>query len=285
LIATPDAVEIIAAGLDHSESLFITNEGRIFAGGEAGQIYEVDATSQSSRVIGSTSGNILGLALDGEDAIYACDYGRKGVFRVSQQGEVSLYSGGSPQRQMSLPNHPVFLPSGDLYVTDSGDYWAAEGTGCVFRIRPGGETEVFHAGPFRYPNGLALHPSGEWLYVALTSCSKILRIPVDQPNGDVEEAFVLPQGWLPDGMWFADDGRLVVGCYRPDQVICCHPGGEIEVLLSDPTAELLIAPTNIFLHSGRIYVANLGGYHITTMETDMNAGPIHRPLLSQLVPS
>jgi sugar lactone lactonase YvrE len=151
--------------------------------------------------------------------------------------------------------------------------------GCIFRIAPDDRTEVFHAGPFCYPNGVAIDPSQRWLYVAQSPAWNIVRIPLDRPNGPIETVFTLPDHTIPDGMFFDRDGVLLVGCYRPDQVLACHPDGRIEVVIRDRTAELVLAPTNVFPHDGKLYIANLGGYHISVVETGMQRGLVHQPSL------
>jgi gluconolactonase len=181
---------------------------------------------------------------------------------------------------MRFPNHPVFDIEGNLYVSDSGDYWSENGDGCIFVIRPDGRTELFHAGPLRYPNGLAIDPSGKWLYVAQSPAWNIVRIPLDRVNGDVHVAFRLPDHTIPDGITFAASGELLVGCYRPDSVWLCHPDGRSEPLAEDPTAELLQAPTNMCLHDGNLFVANLAGRHIAVLETALVPAVVHRPRLS-----
>jgi gluconolactonase len=280
IIVRPDNVRIISCNLDHPESVYLLDDGTIYAGGEAGQIYRINIDGSVSE-IASTGGNILGLVLDADEAIYAADYARHAVFRI-RDGKVELYSSGTSRRAMRFPNQPLFAADGTLYVTDSGDYWDSNGTGCVFAVRPGRNTELFHSGPFRFANGCALHPKNGWLYIAETPASRIVRIPTDRPDGPVELAWQLPDGWLPDGIWFTDDGRLLVACYRPDQIALCCPDGTIEVVARDPTAEILIAPTNLFIHSGEIYVANLGGYHLTAIPTTLRAGPVFRPRIPEV---
>lgn len=55
------------------------------------------------------------------------------------------------------------------------------------------------------------------------------------------------------------------------------PDGSFDVFVHDLSSELLISPTNCALHNGNIYFANLGGWHIAVMETDLQPAPIYRP--------
>ena len=272
----PTDISRIGQKLDHPESVCVEADGTVYAGGEAGQIYRITPEGGQEE-IATTGGNILGVELDGRGRVYVCDYERRGVFRVDTDGLLSLLSAGTDTRRMVLPNHLVFDRHGNLYVSDSGDYWAPSGTGCIFVVRPDGGTEVFHAGPFRYANGLAIDPSEEWLYVAQSAAWNIVRIPLGTPNGRIEKMCTLRDHVVPDGLGFSAAGTLLIACYRPDHILTCDPGGRVEVLCSDPTAELLIAPTDVCLHAGKLYVANLGGYHISVLDSTMRPGPIHRP--------
>jgi gluconolactonase len=277
--ATPENVWLVGRGLDHPESVFVDPDGVVYCGGEAGQVYRIGLDGDQKQV-GTTGGNLLGLVVDGQGRVHCCDYKQAAVFRVDPDGAVTCRSRGTSLRPLTLPNHPVFDAKGDLYVSDSGNYWKP--TGLIFVIHPNDKTEVFHAGPFHYPNGIAIDPSQRWLYVAQSPAWNIVRVPLDRPDAEIEEVFRLPDHTIPDGMWFAADGRLFVGCYRPDQVICGHPDGRVEVVIEDRTAELVIAPTNVFPHDGRLYIANLGGYHLTVIEYKVERGPVHMPVLERL---
>ena len=249
---------------------------RFNAGGEAGQIYRIDPDG-SQRQIASTGGFVLGVALDGDNNLYACDTKLRAVMRITSDGAVTRYSAGAPDRAFEVPNFAAFAGDGRLFVSDSGDYWNPAGTGCVFVIRPGGATSVFHAGPFRFANGLAIDPGGNWLYVAQSTASNVVRIPLGEPDGPVEVTHTLPPNSVPDGLAFAADGRLVISCYRPDIVYLGHLDGRVEVLIEDHTAELLNRPANAALHDGKLYLSNLGGWHISVIDTDLPALPLHRP--------
>jgi gluconolactonase len=273
--ATPENIEFLGRDLDHPESVFVDPDGVVYCGGEGGQVYRIMPDGLQKQ-IGTTLGNILGLVVDGRRRVHCCDYKHAAVFRVDPDGTVTRRSSGTQERPFMLPNHPVFDTHGNLFVSDSGNYWKP--TGAIYVIRADNTTEVFHSGPFHYPNGIAIDPSGKWLYIAQSAAWNIVRIPLDFRDDPIDEVFRLPDHTIPDGMWFAGDGRLFVGCYRPDQVLCCHADGRLELVLQDRTAELLIAPTNVFPHAGRLYIANLGGRHISVVRADVERGTVHMPM-------
>ena len=69
-------------GLDHPEGVTVGPDGTVYAGGEAGQIYRVESRRVSCEQIATTGGFVLGLCLDGDGAIYACDLAHSAVMRI-----------------------------------------------------------------------------------------------------------------------------------------------------------------------------------------------------------
>ena len=279
MIIRRDNVVIHGEGLDHPECVAIDADGTLYAGGEAGQIYRIDGDG-SQRQITAIGGFLLGIALDGQGRIHACDCARRTVWLVERDGTATPQSTGAPERFFTVPNYPIFDCEGNLYVSDSGDYWHPTGDGAILKISPQNETSLFHRGPFAFANGLAIDPTGEWLYVVQSTAPNVVRVPLSKPHGSIEVTHRLPEGTVPDGIAATADGRVVIGCYKPDGLFVGFPNGRVELLCEDPTGELLSRPTNVALANGRLYVANLGGWHLTSMATDMAAAEIFRPRLS-----
>lgn len=276
---TPHNCQLVGHRLDHPESVCLGPDGSLYAGSESGVIHRLLPTGEQ-QVIGSTGGFILGIALDGAGSIHACDVEHRALVQVSPFWQNSTRSTGAGGRDFVNPNHGVFDARGNLYVSDSGDYWNQTlGTGFIAVVRPDNRSEMFHEGPFLFANGMAIHPSGEWLYVAQSTASNIVRVPLDRTNGPVEVTHSLPPGTIPDGIAFAADGTLIVACYKPDAVLVGHPDGTVATLFEDPTGELLNRPTNIALGDHKLFIANLGGQHLTVLETEMKPGPIYLPML------
>jgi gluconolactonase len=274
-----DAFTELAGGLDHPEGVAWAPDGRIVAGGEAGQIYAIAAGTPE--MIASTEGFIYGVAVDGGGDVFACDFGHASVARISSTGAVSTYSSGTAERPMRVPNFAAFDDSGALYVTDSGGW--ADDDGVVFRIAPDGSTVVWSDAVPRFPNGCCLDATGGSLYVIESHARAISRIPIrdDGTAGRVELVVRLP-GCQPDGMAFASDGTLFVGCYRPDRIYRIPLGGQPEIIAEDADGVVLNQPTNVaFVGPGleRLAVASLGGWSLMSADVGVSGLPLRYPTL------
>ena len=267
-----------ADGLDHPEGVTTGPDGTIYAGGEAGQIYRVglDGTWEQ---ISSTGGFILGLCLDGDGAIYACDLGLHSVQRIAPDGSFSTYSSGAPDRLMAVPNYPVFDAAGNLYVSDSGGWKAYDG--CLFRIRPGGQTEVVGEGLEAFPNGMALHPEGDRLYVVLSHLPGVvsLELRADGSIGKPQPVVEIPRT-VPDGLAFDSEGNLYISCYTPDIIYRFTPAGDLAVVADDWESVTFATPTNIaFAGPDRrtLVVASLSRWHLTRGTMPIAGAPLQYP--------
>jgi gluconolactonase len=273
-----DALHELATGLDHPEGITWGLDGRVYAGGEAGQIYAISLAGTVEQVA-STGGFLYGVTTDGDGVVYACDFGRGEVARITPTGVVETYSTGTADHPFRVPNFSAFDDDGNLYVTDSGD-WGHD-DGLVFRIEPGGTTVVWTDAVPRFPNGCCLSADGGSLFVIESHGRCVTRIPIgdDGSAGPPEVVVELP-GSQPDGIALADDGTLFVGCYRPDRVYRIEPDGAPEILIEDPDGVTLNQPTNVaFIGPGldRLAIASLGGWSVVTADVGAGGLPLRYP--------
>ena len=283
LLDNDTQVSVLVEGLDHSEGIAWGLDGYAYAGGEAGQLYRIDIEKQEAVQFADTGGFLLGVALDATSNIYACDTGNLAVMKITQDGAVSTYSTGTPEEPFRTPNYPAFDSDGNLYVCDSGGWKADDGQ--IYRIRPGGETEVWDRRLKEFPNGLCLGPDGRSLYIAMSlNPPRVDRIVIESDGsaGSIETVAEFPKT-VPDGVAFDTDGNLYVSMYRPDVIYRRTPSGRIDVLAEDFQGTLIAAPTNIaFCGKDRdiLLGANIGRWHITRYDTGATGIPVQYPDLS-----
>ena len=274
-----DAFETVATGLDHPEGVAVGPDGLLFAGGEAGQIYRVGADG-SPKEIATTGGFIYGVTLDGSGDVFACDFGNAAVMRISA-GAVSSYSNGTAERPMRVPNFAAFDETGNLYVTDSGEW--DDDDGLVYRIEPGGATEIWSEATPRFPNGCCLSASGDALLVVESRGRAVVRVPIeDDGSSGRPERLVDLTGSQPDGIALAEDGTMFVGCYRPDRIYRIEPDGTVGVFAEDPDGVVLNQPANVaFLGTNRdrLVVSSLGGWSLVAAPAGARGLALRYPTL------
>jgi len=273
-------ISFLATGLDHPEGVAWAPSGWLACGGEAGQIYRVDVTSGDWVKIADTGGFVLGLAMDAAERIYACDLGRHAVLRIDgTSGAVEAVTTGRNGYSLAAPNFPVFHPDGRLFFSDSGTWGARDGR--VFCLHPDGELQLVSEEAPAFTNGLAIDPTSAWLYMVESEVPAISRSAI-MPEGLTGHEVVLEMPrTVPDGLAFTADGRLLIGCYRPDAVMIWD-GSTRDTLVDDWTGENLNAPTNLaFIGAGldRLVTANLGGYHIAELAAGLRGAPLRYPTL------
>jgi sugar lactone lactonase YvrE len=274
-----DRFTSIADGLDHPEGVAWGLDGSVYAGGEAGQLYRVDADSFAE--FGSTDGFLYGVTLDADSNVFGCDFGRAEVVRVTPGGEVSSYSKGTRDRPMRVPNFAAFDDAGNLYVTDSGE-WRGD-DGLIFRIAPDGETSVWAENARGFPNGCCLSAEGDALLVVETTARRVVRFPIlrDGSAGPMESVVDMPDS-LPDGITLSVDGTMFVGCYRPDRIWRIAPGRPPEILAEDPDGVTFNQPANMAFIGpklDRLCVSSLGGWSLVAGDVNVTGLPLRYPTL------
>ena len=204
------ACEIIATGLDHPKCVTVGADSELYCGGEGGQIYRIAADGSEVVEIADAVGECGGIALDAAGNLYECNM--TGVVnRISPEGEIEVYSSGTPALPMAVPNYPVFDAAGNLFVSDSGDWDACDGR--IYVIRPSGETEPAFPDYLSFPNGMALDQENGWLYVAQSNVRNVIRLRL--VDGEIEgraQIYVsLPEFAVPDGLALSAEGNLYWG--------------------------------------------------------------------------
>lgn len=279
-----DRIETFADGLDHPEGITVTQDGRIFVGGEAGQIYRIEADDTFTEVA-NTGGFILGIAADAAGRIYAIDTVNHCVWRIEPDiGNHEVYARGLADRPFGVPNWGAFDADGNLYLTDSGGWGAANGL--IWRIRPGGAAEVWTESAVDFPNGCAVSPQSDCLFYVESLPGRICRIDIDNSGSAAERRVLCELGLaVPDGVAITEDGALVIACYRPDVIYRWHPSDGLTVIACDPRGTVISAPTNVvFAGDDRsvLVVPNLGRWHLSRGSFGMRGVPLHYPTVAQL---
>jgi len=260
----------LVEGVQHAEGVcWSPAEQMLYAGGEGGQLYRFGLDGGKFETVCTVpGGSMLGLAIDGEGAVYLCDIGNGCIQKVIPDGGIRQYGGA-----IGYPNYPVFDAEGRLWVSDSGDWGKA--TGGIVRIDPDGTTEQVLGG-LHFSNGLALQ--GDWLYVVESTWPRIARIPL--AGGELEPVVVLDRA-VPDGIAFDAEGGLWIGCWQPNRVYRLAPDGTLEIVVDDWSGVYAPTPTNLAFAGPDLDVvalASLGTLVVTAFDPGVRGAPLHLPV-------
>lgn len=279
-----ESLETLAHGLDHPEGICATTDGRVYLGGEAGQIYRLESDGTFTELL-ATGGFMLGLAADGEGRIYAIDNGAKHVWRIDpESGDKEIWAQGPPDRPFKTPNWGAFAADGTYYLSDSGD-WGAD-NGCLWRIPPGGRAEIWTEETRSFPNGLALSPDGSTLYVLESLPGALVEVPIEADGSAGRRRLLCDlDPIVPDGVALTEDGAFYIACYRPDSIYRWHPEEGLTLVADDPRGTVLAAPTNLIFtgdQGDEIVVPNIGRWHVTRFRVDARGVSLNYPTREQL---
>lgn len=245
------------------EGVAVDNVGNVFVSvglpgfPPSSQLWKYDPTGVGELMVGDLPGSAAGLAVaaNGKHVYAAQQFA--GVFKVDMAGGVELVPGTDA---IVLPNSLAFDKQGNLYITETFSFDAADGfsfyencrsfgtdgmfgRGGIWYVPKGGEAELlvrddFLTGvcadnPIPYPigaNGLAYRHGS--LIVANTEKALLLEIPVVRPGvlGDVS---VITQvvgfgdfgPWMIDGIGLDVHGNIYAAMVTGHVVVRIERGG------------------------------------------------------------
>ena len=210
-----------------------------------------------------------GMKLRGNGSLLIAD-NRLGLLQIEPRtGGMTVLVDSFDGAPLNGLNDIVLSLSGDVYFTDQGESDLTHPFGRVFRYSAQGKIELIASG-LPSPNGLALAPGENMLYVAMTQANAIWRVML-RPDGSVGKTGHAIQlsgslGGGPDGIAFDAASNLYVchalaGCVR----VFDRFGEPIERI---DTSEGSI-PTNLVL-------GGLGGNTLYVTEAETGTVQVHQ---------
>lgn len=155
------------------------------------------------------SGKSNGLAFDTQGRLIACEGGNRRVSRTLGNGTIETVMDAWQGKKLSSPNDVIVRSDGTIYFTDP-DY-SVNGTkeltfNGVYRVDSGGTAHLV-ADDLSKPNGIALAPGQDVLYVADEAAGFIRRYAV-AADGSTSNPTKLTDVSHPDGITVDDAGNV-----------------------------------------------------------------------------
>lgn len=276
--------EIVCGGLGFPEGPVALANGTVLLVEIAEGLLVRIATDGRKSIVAKLGGGPNGAAIGPDGAVYICNNGglafhrEPGVTRVI--GTPADYSGGRIERvdlktgkfgrlydscdgePLNGPNDLVFDRHGGFYFTDNGK--VRERTvdrGKVFYARPDGSMIKRIIFPISMPNGIALSPEEDTLYVAETETARLWSYRVTSPGAVELLPFPSPNG-----------GRIVYGAggFQRFDSIKVEAGGRVCVATLQIGGITTISPADGFAEHTPMPDRNttnvcFGGADLTTL--------------------
>jgi len=234
---------------------------------KARNIYRV-TRDRHFEVFVNTGGMPTGTAFHRDGRLFVCDSGRQELLAITPNGRVSVLAADYQGEPLHGPNDLAFDSRGNLYFTDPKGSSLENRIGNVYLYRTNGELEQFSTG-YAFPNGVAVGPDGNTLYMAETHTRRIYRFSLGA-DGTLTKREVFAElignglilGSGPDGMAFDVEGNLYVAHWGERCVDVLDRKGRLIGKL--PT--LGDKPTNVAFWGTVLYVTEMEPGRITCLD-------------------
>ena len=201
-------------------------------------------------ISGSSSTIDDALILDSEGNLYGSNYDGSAVFKITPDGEESIFSDGYVS-----PNGLAFDAEGFLYIADN------QGNK-IYKVSPDGEKETFIPS-FPSPSGLLFEHDSDTLIATGYTSNKLVKIAPDGEMVDMP-GFTGING--PVGLCYDDEFNLYVGNFNDRKIFKITPDGSVSFFAQLPTGVRLgfVIYTNGYFYgtafqSHKIYRIDLEG--------------------------
>ncbi|HRH88810.1 MAG TPA: SMP-30/gluconolactonase/LRE family protein [Rubrivivax sp.] len=221
------------AGPEH----VVLRDGKLYAAVASGRILRMNADGSGAQTYADTGGRVLGFDFDAAGRLIAAD-AVKGLLAVGTDGSVTVLADKVDGDPIRYADAVVVAKNGRIYFSDASARFAPAQWGGTFEAavldiieqRASGrileydpatqKTRVVVRG-LSFPNGVALSPDEQHLYVAETGRYRVWKVAVAAANVDAgsgsAQATVLLDNLpgYPDNLMRGADGRVWVGMSGP----------------------------------------------------------------------
>jgi gluconolactonase len=231
---TTGEVETVATGFQFTEGPIWLQTGKLlFSDIPADKIYYADKT-----IFRDPSGQSNGLTLDREGRLIAAEHQTRRLTRTEEDGAITILADKYEGKRLNSPNDVIVRSDGMIFFTDppyglpgglEGPEAELDFSGVYARSPQGGLKLLIR--DFIKPNGLALSPDEQILYIADTEGAHLRAFQL-AADGSLDKGSVLCDIPTPDGMKVDVKGNI--WCTAGDGVRVISPSGELLQTIAFP---------------------------------------------------
>jgi sugar lactone lactonase YvrE len=242
----------LGAGLVRPECVLATRAGDLFTADWRGGVAHLRPDGGQTLYAGAGPDGLAlkpnGIALQADGSFLVTHLGASegGVFRLTRDGSITPWLRVVEGADLPPTNFILLDSHGGAWVTVSTrlqpralGYRRNCSDGFIVRVDALGARIV--ADGLGYTNEVAVHPSGEWLYVNETFSRRLSRFPLrgDGELGTKQVVCEFGAGTFPDGLAFDEAGHVWVVSIVSNRLIRVAPDGRQDLWLEDADAEHL----------------------------------------------
>lgn len=192
----PDAkIEVLASGFNWSEGPVWRDGGIVFSDVPENTVFGWKEGDSAAKVVLKASGSLSdpkgqgsnGLAVDANGYLVLCQHGERRIARLENDGSFTALAWSYEGKRFNSPNDLVIAKNGTVYFTDppyglkgGKPELAIHG---VYAVNPAVPNVVTLVVPdVRWPNGIALSPDQQTLFVAVSDKENTRVMAYDLQN-------------------------------------------------------------------------------------------------------
>ena len=239
----------VGSGLDRPESVLALKDGRVYASDrKKGVVRVLPQPSENPEPVFASSDFLAnGIALLADGTFLVANLGSEGgIWHLTGPDHIRPYKGltgqaGSVGFVFPDAEGRIWMALTTKTHPREGAYRKNVADGAIAMLNAEGLLQIQATG-LSFPNEVRVHPSGQWLYVTETFARRLTRFEILR-SGELSKKETVCQfgaGVWPDGFEFDTAGNVWVTSVVSNRLICVHPDGTTETLISD-CAESLVA--------------------------------------------
>lgn len=262
------------------EDIAMGKDGLLYTGLADGRIVLFDTNGKFVRELCHTGGRPLGMQFDSHGQLIVADE-YKGLLSIDSNGIIQSLATEVNGSTIFFADDLDIAMDGTIYFTDASqrnhditkEVWEMQPTGRLISHSPSTGTTQIIKDSLLFANGVAIHPSQEYLYVNETLGMRIWKIWIKGPNKGKSEIFIDALPGFPDNISTGSNGTFWVALNSVRNI------PEFEALMPRPFLRKILARLGVMDReapdSDYGMILGINEYAIVTHNLQDSTGEFH----------